>query len=198
MRSQQPSNGDSATQPAAEHAVPTISVFVMPDGFGDELFSVACDDPHQEAFKNAHRSALRALGATSELPVHIQEASLGRRASLFHPDLIAAICAADGGRNIARRCFDIATVTSGELRGLRAIGIGSTKQKRLRAWKAALALAVVHYTHRQMRVAFLQRIPQSVFPTILSFLIGDSTLKELVATSQIISHDHQPWLDVVS
>ena len=134
----------------AEHVAPTISVFVIPDGFGVKLFSVACDDPQQEAFKNAHQSVLTALGRTGELPMHIQEASLGRRARLFHPDLIAAIRAADGGRNIERRCFDVASVTSGNLVGLRAIGIGSTKQKRLRACKAALALAAVYYTLRQM------------------------------------------------
>ena len=174
----------------AEHAVPSISVFVIPDGFGDKLFSVACDDPQQEEFKNAHQSALTALGRTGELPIHIQEASLGRRARLFHPDLIAAIRAADGGRNIDRWCFDVASVTAGNLTGLRAIGIGSTRQKRLRACKIALALAAVHYTRWQMRVAFLGRIPPIGFPTILSFLIGDSTLKELVATSQIISDDH--------
>ena len=179
----------------AEHVVPTISVFLIPDGLGDKLFSVACDDPQQEAFKNAHQSALTALGHTGELPMHIQEASLGRRAGLFHPDLIAAIRAADGGRNIDRWCFAIASVTSGNLTGLRVIGIGSTRPKRLRACRTALALAAVHYTLRQMRVAFHGRILPIIFPTVLSFLIGDSTLKELVATSQIINHDdhHQRY-----
>ena len=138
----------------AEHAVPSISVFIIPDGVGDKLLSVACDDPHQEAFKNAHQSAQTALGRIGKLPIHIQEASLGRRARLFHPDLIAAIRAADGGRNIDRRCFDLAYVTSGNLTGLRAIGVGSTREKRVRACKVALALAAVHYTLWQMPVSY--------------------------------------------
>jgi hypothetical protein len=166
--------------------MPTISVFVIPDGFGDKLFSVACDDPQQEAFRNAHQSALTALSRTV-LGMHIQEGSLGRRASRFHPDLIASIRTADGGRNIDRWCFDIASVTSGNLTGLRAIGIGSTRQKRRRACKAAIALAAVYYTLRQMRVAFRGRILPIIFRTILSFLIDGSTLNKLVATSQIIN-----------
>ena len=154
----------------AEHAVPSISVFVIPDGFGDKLFSVACDNALQM--------------------IRIQEPILRRRARLFHAHLIAAIRAADGHDNIDRWGFDVASVTAGNLTGLRAIAIGSTRQKRLRACKIALALAAVHYTRWQMRVAFLGSIPPIVFPTILSFLIGNSTLKELVATSQIISLDH--------
>ena len=55
------------------------------------------------------------------------------------------------------------------------------------SWPFLTRSEAAHYTLRQMRVAFLGRIPPIGFPTILSFLIGDSTLKELVAASQIIS-----------
>jgi hypothetical protein len=51
----------------------------------------------------------------------------------------------------------------------------------------SLALTAVRYKLWQMRVAFLRKIPEIFFPMILSFLIGDSTLTDLVALSQIIS-----------
>ena len=60
------------------------------------------------------------------------------------------------------------------------------------SWPFLTRSEAAHYTLRQMRVAFLGRIPPIIFPMILSFLIDGSTLKELVAASQIISHDHQP------
>ena len=69
------------------------------------------------------------------------EGSLGSRAGNYHPVLIDAIRAADNGRNVARHCFDVVTVSTNPWRGLRGIAIGSNKDKRERAAKVVLAVA---------------------------------------------------------
>ena len=69
------------------------------------------------------------------------EGSLGSRAGNYHPVLIDAIRAADNGRNVARHCFDVVTVSTNPWRGLRGIAIGSNKGKRERAAKVVLAVA---------------------------------------------------------
>lgn len=120
-----------------------LKAFLLPDGVG-ELVAVACDDTKLGPFRIVARAAQRALGLQFkklEDRCEVQAGSLGSRAKNFDAVLIRAITEADQGRNVERHCFDRVTVTSGPMRGLRGLGIGSTNEKRQRAFKAALVIA---------------------------------------------------------
>ena len=63
---------------------------------------------------------------------------------ILNQALVRAIERADSGQHVQRYFFDLVTVTSGTWIGLRAVGVGSTVEKRKRAAKIALAAAAIH------------------------------------------------------
>ena len=121
-----------------------VKAFLVSDGAGGKIVGVACDNPKDEAFQIASKAAQFALGffGVAQLPLQIVQGSFGTRKHVVPEEMLSALLAADA-QNMQRHCFDVALVTAGPLKGLRAVGIGSNTEKRERACKVALVVAAV-------------------------------------------------------
>ena len=121
-----------------------VRAFLVSDGAGGKIVGVACDNPKDEAFQIASKAAQFALGffGVAQLPLQIVQGSFGTRKDVIPKEMLSALLAADT-QNVQRHYFDMALVTAGPLKGLRAVGIGSNTEKRERACKVALVVAAV-------------------------------------------------------
>ena len=120
-----------------------LPIAIVPDGFGKELFAVVCDDVKCENFKRAFHAA-RDIFDYSSNDINTVEGSLGKRRVQFHPQLTQAIEQLDYGKDHSTHLFDIVTVNNGTWAGLQAVAIGTNAEKRKKAAKIALAVAVVN------------------------------------------------------
>ena len=107
------------------------------------LFAVVCDDVKCENFKRAFHAALDIFDYSSN-DINTVEGSLGKRKVQFHPELAQAIEQLDYGNDHRTHLFDIVTVNNGTWAGLQAMAIGTNAEKRKKAAKIALAVAVVN------------------------------------------------------
>lgn len=125
-------------------AASPFPVYTFSDVDRRELLGIVCDDDREIAFQSATLWAQEALGsAGAALPVERVQGFLDRTGDWIpDPGLFNALQAVDrlhsGGPQW--RLFTLATVTSGPLQGLRAIGIGSNQKKLIRASNLALAI----------------------------------------------------------
>ena len=113
-----------------------LPAWLVPDG-PSYIVALGCDDPKYL------QDASRACDALEIGTFEVKDASFGSRAWKVPKPMLDALLQVDERNRHVRRFFDVVSVTAGPLKGLRAVGLGSTTLKRERACKAALVVAAM-------------------------------------------------------
>jgi hypothetical protein len=120
------------------------NVFIVSDGCGNDVWTVAIDDATTKHCQCAHKALeiQSVLSCNLNENLTVEEGSLGSRAKNWPPVLVRSLTEMDGGRNVQRHYF-MGVALKAKPRHL-AIGIGSNYVKRVRASKVALACRLAY------------------------------------------------------